>query len=299
VLVAVDLRPELDELRHALLDATASALANLPGARIACVNVMPASLIAIDEKFDSAGENVDVRRLAEFRRRARPLELPKGKITITCCNRATSGPESWSSPARTAPVIGVHGRDGSFLDRTGAQLTADAPCTVTVVCTAAPPGDRQEAPPVGEPRPQPQTGVSGGVKPMAKPHRVLVVDDEPNIVLSLRYLMTKGGYEVSAARDGEEALVEIARAVPDLVLLDVMLPKLDGLSLCEKIRANPAWEGMRIVMLTARDSDIERRKGLALGVDAYITKPFSTKEVLAHVANLLAHPRQNRRRVSV
>jgi DNA-binding response OmpR family regulator len=111
--------------------------------------------------------------------------------------------------------------------------------------------------------------------------------------------MTKGGYEVSAARDGEEALVEIARAVPDLVLLDVMLPKLDGLSLCEKIRANPAWEGMRIVMLTARDSDIERRKGLALGADAYITKPFSTKEVLAHVANLLAHPRQNRRRVSV
>ena len=123
---------------------------------------------------------------------------------------------------------------------------------------------------------------------MAKPRRVLVVDDEPNILLSLRYLMSRNGYEVCTASDGEAALEEMARAVPDLVLLDVMMPKLDGLALCKKIRANPAWAGTRIVMLTARDRDSERRTGLAFGADDYITKPFSTKEVLARVAALLS-----------
>ena len=112
---------------------------------------------------------------------------------------------------------------------------------------------------------------------MSKPHSVLIVDDEPNILLSLQFLMNKSGYEVRTAKDGEEALAEISRAAPDLVLLDVMMPKIDGFSMCERIRANPEWRDMRIIMLTARGRDVERDKGLALGADDYITKPFSTQ----------------------
>ena len=89
---------------------------------------------------------------------------------------------------------------------------------------------------------------------------------------------------------GEQALVEIARSKPDLVLLDVMMPKLDGFTVCQRIRATPQWQGVRIVMLTARGRDVEREKGLALGADDYITKPFSTKDALDRVAALLAKP---------
>jgi DNA-binding response OmpR family regulator len=110
---------------------------------------------------------------------------------------------------------------------------------------------------------------------------VLIVDDEPNIVLSLQFLMKKAGFDVRTARDGEEALAEIARATPDLVLLDVMMPTRDGFDVCQTVRANPAWQGIRIVLLTAKGRDIEREKGLALGADDYVTKPFSTRDVLA------------------
>jgi DNA-binding response OmpR family regulator len=123
---------------------------------------------------------------------------------------------------------------------------------------------------------------------MSNPPSVLIVDDEPNILLSLQFLMKKSGYEVRTARDGEEALAEISRAAPDLVLLDVMMPKIDGFSMCERIRANPAWQGMRIIMLTARGRDVERDKGLTLGADDYITKPFSTKDVIARIEAVLA-----------
>ena len=126
---------------------------------------------------------------------------------------------------------------------------------------------------------------------MSKPHSVLIVDDEPNILLSLQFLMKKSGYEVRTAKDGEEALAEILHAAPDLVLLDVMMPKIDGFSMCERIRANPAWQDMRIIMLTARGRDVEREKGLALGADDYITKPFSTKDAIARVEAVLARPR--------
>jgi two-component system, OmpR family, alkaline phosphatase synthesis response regulator PhoP len=122
---------------------------------------------------------------------------------------------------------------------------------------------------------------------MTKARSVLVADDEPNILLSLQFLLKKAGYDVRTAKDGEEALAELARAVPDLVLLDVMMPKIDGFNVCERIRANPAWKEVRIIMLTARGRDIEREKGLALGADDYITKPFSTKEALARVESLL------------
>lgn len=117
---------------------------------------------------------------------------------------------------------------------------------------------------------------------------VLIVDDEPNIVLSLQFLMKKAGFNVRVARDGEEALAEVGKAVPDLMLLDVMMPKRDGFDVCQTIRANPAWKSVRIIMLTAKGRDIEREKGLALGADDYITKPFSTRDVLAQVERLLA-----------
>ena len=119
---------------------------------------------------------------------------------------------------------------------------------------------------------------------------VLIVDDEPNIVLSLQFLMKKAGFDVRTARDGEEALAEIARAAPDLVLLDVMMPKRDGFDVCQTVRANPAWQGIRIVLLTAKGRDVEREKGLALGADDYVTKPFSTRDVLARIEKLVPAP---------
>jgi two-component system, OmpR family, alkaline phosphatase synthesis response regulator PhoP len=117
---------------------------------------------------------------------------------------------------------------------------------------------------------------------------VLIVDDEPNIVRSLEFLMVKAGYDVRVARDGEQALAEIAKTQPDLVLLDAMMPKRDGFDVCQTIRANPRWSGVRVIMLTAKGRDIEREKGLAMGADDYITKPFSTKEVVAQVGKILA-----------
>ncbi|NJR41846.1 MAG: response regulator [Akkermansiaceae bacterium] len=119
------------------------------------------------------------------------------------------------------------------------------------------------------------------------PAKVLIVDDEPNILLSLKFLMTKAGYSVRTAKDGEEALAEVGRDKPDLMLLDVMMPKLDGFSVCQKIKSTPELRDVRVVMLTARGRDIERRKGLDLGADDYITKPFSTKDALDRVAALL------------
>ena len=120
------------------------------------------------------------------------------------------------------------------------------------------------------------------------PHRVLVVDDEANILLSLEFLMKKAGYDVRSARDGEEALAEMRKARPDLVLLDVMMPKRNGFDVCEMIRANPEWKDVRVIMLTAKGRDVEREKGLAVGADDYITKPFSTREVVERVSGWLA-----------
>ena len=116
---------------------------------------------------------------------------------------------------------------------------------------------------------------------------VLLVDDEPNIILSLEFLIEQAGYEVRVARDGEAALKSIEERKPDLILLDVMLPKRDGFDVCERIRANPAWNDIRIIMLTAKGRDSERERGLALGADAYITKPFSTREAMEQIKRFL------------
>jgi DNA-binding response OmpR family regulator len=112
---------------------------------------------------------------------------------------------------------------------------------------------------------------------------VLIADDEPNIVISLEYLLQRAGYRVLVARDGQQALDAITEAPPDLVLLDVMLPRLSGFEVCQKLRADPTLARMRIVMLTAKGREAERSKGLALGADAYVTKPFSTDELLQQV----------------
>jgi DNA-binding response OmpR family regulator len=118
------------------------------------------------------------------------------------------------------------------------------------------------------------------------PARVLIVDDEPNIVVSLQFLMRKGGFETSVARDGEEALLEVERFRPDLVLLDVMMPRKDGYEVCQQLRSS-GWDDLKIVMLTAKGRESEITKGLALGADAYVTKPFSTSDLVDTVTRLL------------
>jgi len=117
--------------------------------------------------------------------------------------------------------------------------------------------------------------------------RVLIVDDEPNIVTSLEFLMRGSDYEVRVARNGEEALRLAESFRPDVVLLDVMMPQRSGFEVCRKIRENPALRSVKIIMLTAKGRDAEREKGLNLGANAYVIKPFSTKELMNTVRALL------------
>ncbi len=116
---------------------------------------------------------------------------------------------------------------------------------------------------------------------------ILVVEDEPNIVLSLQFLMKKAGFEVRVARDGDEALAAVEVQTPDLILLDVMIPKRDGYDVCQTIRANPAWQDVYIIMLTAKGREVDREKGLALGANDYVTKPFSTRDLTEKVKHIL------------
>lgn len=117
--------------------------------------------------------------------------------------------------------------------------------------------------------------------------KVLLVDDEANIVISLEFLMTQAGYTIDIAHDGQSALDKVAAFNPDLVLLDVMMPSINGFEVCRTIRQNPDWAHIKIIMLTAKGREGEITKGLDLGADAYITKPFSTKELLAEVKRVL------------
>ncbi len=122
---------------------------------------------------------------------------------------------------------------------------------------------------------------------MSAAKKILVVDDEPNIALSLEFLMKKAGFAVEVARDGREALERLERDPPDLVLLDVMIPEIDGFELCERIRSRPEWRHIKVVMLTARGQESERSRGLALGADAYVTKPFSTRDLVERIKAML------------
>ena len=116
--------------------------------------------------------------------------------------------------------------------------------------------------------------------------RVLIVDDEPNIVTSLEFVMRRSGFETAVARDGEEALAEVERFRPDLVLLDTMMPRRDGYEVCQVLRSS-GWDDLKIVMLTAKGREAEVAKGLAVGADSYVVKPFSTRDLVEHVSELL------------
>jgi len=117
---------------------------------------------------------------------------------------------------------------------------------------------------------------------------VLIVDDEPNIVISLEFLLKREGFTVSVARDGEEGLAAIRAQHPDLVVLDVMMPKLDGYAVLQAVRADPQLAATRILMLTAKGREAEQKKGLTLGADAYMPKPFSTHDLIARARELLS-----------
>lgn len=117
--------------------------------------------------------------------------------------------------------------------------------------------------------------------------RVLIADDEPNIMVSLEFLMQRSGYEIRTAGNGDEALKAAQEFRPHLMLLDVMMPVRNGYEVCQAVRENPGLKGMKIVMLTAKGRELEVAKGLAIGADAYVTKPFATKELLETVKRLL------------
>jgi DNA-binding response OmpR family regulator len=128
---------------------------------------------------------------------------------------------------------------------------------------------------------------------MAK--EILIVDDEPGIVVPVQFLMEQQGYNVMTAERGEDALDLIYQYKPDLVLLDIMLPGIDGYEVCEIVRLNPDYRNVKIVFFTAKGRETEIAKGLALGADAYITKPYSNVELVAKVKELLEKTDKNSR----
>ncbi len=118
--------------------------------------------------------------------------------------------------------------------------------------------------------------------------KVLAVDDEPNILMSIEFILEMEGYEVHLARDGEEALEVAERVRPDLILLDVNMPRKDGYEVCRIIREREQLAATRVIMLTAKGQTLEKKKGLEMGADEYVTKPFSADELLAKIRALIA-----------
>jgi len=117
--------------------------------------------------------------------------------------------------------------------------------------------------------------------------KILIVDDEPNIVTALEYLLQRSGYEVLLAQDGEAALKQIERDRPDLVLLDVMMSAKSGYEVCQRMRERAEWQHIKVIMLSAKGREAEVSKGLSLGADFYVTKPFSNKDLVAKIDELL------------
>lgn len=118
--------------------------------------------------------------------------------------------------------------------------------------------------------------------------KILIADDEPNIIMTLSFLMRQQGYTVRTAADGQAVLEALHDECPDLVLLDVMMPNENGFEVCQRIRKTPEWRHVKIILLTAKGRDIDQQKGMAMGADDYLTKPFATQEVVATVKSLLA-----------
>jgi DNA-binding response OmpR family regulator len=121
------------------------------------------------------------------------------------------------------------------------------------------------------------------------PKKILIVDDEPSIIVPVQFLMEKSGYDVMVAFSGEEAIEIVAEKKVDLILLDIMLPVIDGFEVCQRIRENPQWNKIKIILLTALGSEANVEKGLSLGADAYITKPFSNVDIVEKVKELLGN----------
>jgi DNA-binding response OmpR family regulator len=119
------------------------------------------------------------------------------------------------------------------------------------------------------------------------PKKILIVDDEPSIIVALQFLMEQNGYETLVAFSGEEAMEVVAQHRPDLILLDIMLPVVDGFEVCQRVREKAEWKDIRIVLVTALDRESNVAKGLALGADAYVTKPFANADLIAKVKELL------------
>jgi two-component system, OmpR family, alkaline phosphatase synthesis response regulator PhoP len=120
--------------------------------------------------------------------------------------------------------------------------------------------------------------------------KILIVDDEPNIIVPLEFLMEQNNYDVKVADTGEKALDLIENYSPDLILLDIMLPGMDGYEVCRKIRMNPNFKTMKIVFLSAMARTIDIAKGMGLAADEYITKPFSNAQVVDRINALLKDP---------
>lgn len=120
--------------------------------------------------------------------------------------------------------------------------------------------------------------------------KIVIADDEPNILVSLEFLLQRAGYEVILAHDGLQALAALREVKPRLILLDVMMPGKTGFEVCQELRSDPDLAGVKVLMLTAKGRDTDIAKGLALGADAYVTKPFSTKALLQQVQALLQQP---------
>ena len=132
---------------------------------------------------------------------------------------------------------------------------------------------------------------SQSARELAIPASVLIADDDPNILRALSFLMEREGLEVRTATDGQQALAAVALSPPDVLLLDLMMPRGNGYDVCKALRADPDYNDVRIIMLTARGGDADQHTGLALGADAYVTKPFAIGDVIDCVASVLATPR--------
>ncbi len=117
--------------------------------------------------------------------------------------------------------------------------------------------------------------------------KILLVDDDPNILMSLEFLMRKSGFDVLVARNGTEALELLNEQVPDLTLLDIMMPDVDGYEICKHIKGSKKLRHGKVVFLSAKSKETDIRKGYDLGADLYVTKPFSTKELVKKVDELL------------
>jgi DNA-binding response OmpR family regulator len=118
--------------------------------------------------------------------------------------------------------------------------------------------------------------------------KIVIVDDEPNIVMTLEYTFKKNNFEVYIARDGSEAMAILKEVVPDLVMLDIMMPKVDGYETLKQIRENESLKATKVVFLTAKNKASDIEKGLKLGADKYLTKPFSVKKIVSEINELLA-----------